>query len=563
MNGLFLADDALVKQLAHLQELLGLGLGEAAHRNPGPRSDDLGDVIGGNAQNAVARGLAVAPFLLEIGLFETQLLFAIAYRGSFIELLVLDDRFFFGDQLAQLRVGLANRRRRQRCLQANAGAGLVDKIDGLVGEKAIGDIPVAQPGGARQCLVRNLHLVVRFVAIAQAFENLDRLLDRRLANHHRLEPALECGIFLDVFAKLVERRCADALQLASCEGGLNDVAGVDRTFGSTGPNQRMELIDEEDDLAGGAADLVHHALHPLFKLAAVLRARHESRQIERYDAPVAQGFGDVAFDHALRETLGDCRLADARFADKGRIIFGAPREYLDDALDFAVAPDHRVELVVARELREVAPIGIQRRRLTLSFGRCRLTLGSEQRRRLHADLRGIDAEIGQHAGGHAFAFADQAKEQVLGSDVVVVKLTRFFKGELDHALGARREDHLLLHGLAAASDDRFDLLTDFREIDAQRFEDFRGQALAFGDNAKQNVLGSDIVVSETLRFFLSEHDAAPRSLGEGLPHRHRSGSSFPPLMTLAAPEQFRGPSPPARLGWPLDFVKQRFGISAE
>src|SRR5579862_1020244 len=108
----------------------------------------------------------------------------------------------------------------------------------------------------------------------------------------------------------------------------------------------------------------------------------------------------------------------------------------------------------------------------------------------------------------------------------MVELTRLFEGELDHALGARGEDHLLLYGLSAAANDRLDLLADFCQIDAERLEHFGRQALAFGNDPEQNVLGPDIVISETLRLFLSEYDTPPRSLGEGLPHRHRSGLPF-------------------------------------
>ena len=137
--------------------------------------------------------------------------------------------------------------------------------------------------------------------------------------------------------------------------------------------------------------------------------------------------------------------------------------------------------------------------------------------------------------GDAFAFPDQAEKQMLRTDVVVVELTSFFEGQLDDALGARREDHLLLDGLPAAADDRLDLLTDLGKIDAEGFEHFGRQALAFGNNPKQNMLGPDIVVSEALRLFLSKHDTAPRSLGEGLPHRHRSGCSFPSLINATRP----------------------------
>ena len=154
----------------------------------------------------------------------------------------------------------------------------------------------------------------------------------------------------------------------------------------------------------------------------------------------------------------------------------------------------------------------------LPLGAARLAFGAEQRGRLHAHLGRVDAEVGQHARGDAFAFADQAEQQMLGADVVVIELARFFERELDDALGARREDHLLLDGLAAAADDRFDLLAHLRQVDAERLEHFGREALALGDDAEQDVLGPDVVVAEPLRFFLREHDAASRSLGKRFPH---------------------------------------------
>ena len=107
---------------------------------------------------------------------------------------------------------------------------------------------------------------------------------------------------------------------------------------------------------------------------------------------------------------------------------------------------------------------------------------------------------------------------MLGPDVVVIELSRLFKGQFDDAFGARREDHLLLDRLAAAADDRFDLLADLCEIYPQGLEHFGRQAFALGDNAEQDVLGADVVVAESLGLFLSQHNAAPRALGERFPH---------------------------------------------
>ena len=54
----------------------------------------------------------------------------------------------------------------------------------------------------------------------------------------------------------------------------------------------------------------------------------------------------------------------------------------------------------------------------------------------------VHAEGLEHAGGDALALADEAEEQVLGADVVVVETASFVDGELDDLLGARRQADL-------------------------------------------------------------------------------------------------------------------------
>ena len=97
--------------------------------------------------------------------------------------------------------------------QADAAGGLVDEVDRLVGKVAVSDVP-DQVGGGLHRVVGDRDLVVLLVALADPHEDLDGLLERRLLDHHRLEAALEGRVALDVLAVLVERRRADALELA-------------------------------------------------------------------------------------------------------------------------------------------------------------------------------------------------------------------------------------------------------------------------------------------------------------------------------------------------------------
>src|SRR5690606_31584628 len=79
----------------------------------------------------------------------------------------------------------------------------------------------------------------------------------------------EGGVLFDVLAVFVEGGGADAVQLAASQGGLEQVGGVHGPVALAGPDQGVHLVDEQDDLALGGADLVEHGLEPLLELAAV------------------------------------------------------------------------------------------------------------------------------------------------------------------------------------------------------------------------------------------------------------------------------------------------------
>ena len=132
--------------------------------------------------------------------------------------------------------------RRLRCC-------LVDEVDRLVGQEPVGDVAVREHGGGDERGIADPDAVVRLVALLQAAQDRDRVLHRRLVDEDGREAALERGVLLDVLAVLVERRRADAAELAAGEHRLQQVRGVDRTLGRAGADDRVQLVDEEDDPA--------------------------------------------------------------------------------------------------------------------------------------------------------------------------------------------------------------------------------------------------------------------------------------------------------------------------
>ena len=310
LDSLVLADDALVQPLLHVDELLGLALEQAVDRDAGPARDDRGDVVlvdllldhrlelglllalgellleGGQLAVAdLGDALEVAAALGALGLHAQlvdllrdlldaveRLLLLGPARGELVAarlrlgelaldrlahvLRLLAHRGELDLELAHAALGLVELDRRRVDLRAQARGGLVDEVDRLVGEAAVGDVAVGEDRGGDESGVADTHAVVRLVALLQAAQDRDRVRDGRLADEDRLEAPLERGVLLDVLAVLVEGRRADRTQLAAREHRLQHVGRVDGALGGARADDRVQLVDEEDDLALGVLDLV-------------------------------------------------------------------------------------------------------------------------------------------------------------------------------------------------------------------------------------------------------------------------------------------------------------------
>ena len=238
---------------------------------------------------------------------------------------------------------------------------LVDEVDRLVGQLAAADVAVGEHRRGHERGVGDLHAVVRLVLLLQPAQDRDGVLDARLADEDLLEAALERGVLLDPLAVLVQRGRTDQVQLAAGEHRLEHVAGVHRGVAAGArADDRVQLVDEGDDLALGALDLLEHGLEPLLELAAVLRAGDHRGQVEAEHPLALERVGDVARDDALGEALDDRGLADAGLTDQHRVVLGTPRQHLDHPADLGVAPDDRVELALLGARGEVDGVLLER-----------------------------------------------------------------------------------------------------------------------------------------------------------------------------------------------------------
>ena len=231
-----------------------------------------------------------ALLILPLGLRRTEFVVQLSHfllkicktllRKIVILLLQLD---LFNLHLLKLPVHLVQLRRHGIHLRLNKSAGFIHKVNGLVRKETVGNIAIGQNRSRNQRIVLNLHAVIDLIPLLQSAENGDGILNGRLTCHNRLETTLQCRILFDVFTILIQRGRPDAMKLASCQHGLEHVAGIHGAVCFACSYDRMQLIDEQNDVPVGCLDIVQNSLQTLLKLATVLRTCNQRSHVQGED----------------------------------------------------------------------------------------------------------------------------------------------------------------------------------------------------------------------------------------------------------------------------------------
>ena len=367
--------------------------------------------------------------------------------------------------------------------------------------------------------------MVHLIPLSQSAQDRNRVLHRRFTDHDRLESTFERSVFFDVLAVLIERRRADGVQFTASEHRLEQIRRVHRAFALAGADHRVKLVDEENDRSLRVLDFLEDGFEALLEFAAELRAGNQRAHIERDDPLVLEAFGHVTAHDPLRQTLRDRGLADARFADQHRIVLGPAAKYLNDASDFFIATDDRIELALFGCRREVATILFEA--LVLAFGvLVRDALGSA-----HTLERGTHG-VGGHAVlrqqllrvGAAFGDPDQ---KVLGADVFIAELFGFAAGNFEQFA------HRLCNRCFGAElknrqfgDRCLDLAMNRERIDADLVQHLRNDAVRLNDEGRQNRVGLELRQLALARDSLSLDDRFLGFFSECVWCRHGYENSF-------------------------------------
>ena len=559
-HGLVLTHDPPVEDVLQVEQLLPLALHQLGHRDAGPALDDAGDLFlrdlipqQGAGSALVGDGLFGLQLLFQLGNpavlqlrgpVQVVLPLGLLQRGVgglqlLAELLDLADGVFFVfplgllgvelvPQFGQLLPDLGQMLLGQGIILffqgglfdfvlddlpldhvqlgghgvnfgADHGAGLVDQVNGLIGQEAVGDIAVGEGGGGDDGAVLDLHAVIDLVALLQAAEDGDGVLHRGLVHQDGLEAPLQRRILLDILAVFVESGGADAVQLAPGQHGLEQIARIHGALGLAGPHDGVQLVDEQDDAAFRFFDLVQNGLQALFKLAPVLGARDQGAHIQGKDGLVLQRGGHVALHDALGQPFGDGGLADAGLADEHGVVLALAGEDADDVADLVVPADDRVQLAAPGPLHQVGTVLFQRviglLRMVGSDPLVATDIGQRLKDALPGDVVGAEELLERPVGG-----IDQRQQQMLHRDVFILHAGGDGLGRAQSFVDPGGDVELAL--LPAGTGDpgqffhlRFDRGGEGGDREAQIAQQLRDQAALIGEQREQKMRLLDLLVA--------------------------------------------------------------------
>ena len=386
-------------------------------------------------------------------------------------------------------------------------SGFIHHVDGLVRQEAGGDVAVGEFDAGLDGVGFEFGFVVFLVLRLEPVEDHNGVFHGRRLDLDGLETALEGGVLFDVLAVLVEGGRAHDLHFAAAQGGLENVRGIHGALGGTGADNRVQLIDEQNDVLR-FPDLVHHRLDAFLELTPVLGTGHHEGEIQGDHALGGEQFGHIALGDFLGEAFDDGGLAHARFAQQHRIVFGPATQNLNDSLNLRLTPDDRIHLSLAGEFGQISTESFQGWRLDgflAVFGLAGLDLfigrftggtggffafvllksGIEFLQDLLAAGFDIDVEILQHLGGDAVAFAQQTEENMFRTDVGVIERLGLAGGQGQDLLHPRRVGDIAadLALSAIAADFLLHFLTHVLEVEPHALEDIDRHSLAQLDQA--------------------------------------------------------------------------------
>ncbi len=164
-----------------------------------------------------------------------------------------------------------------------------------------------------------------------------------------MESPFERGIFFDMAFVFGESGRADETDVASGECGLQDIGGIQSAGSIAGTDERMNFIDEEDDIRR-VLYFADELFQARFEFSAETGSGDDEREVERENPFFREEIAGRSFSDFFRERGHERGFSDTRIAEEEGIVFLFPTEYVNEPFDLMRSPDEGLRLGIFVEV---------------------------------------------------------------------------------------------------------------------------------------------------------------------------------------------------------------------
>ncbi len=114
----------------------------------------------------------------------------------------------------------------------------------------------------------------------------------------------------------------------------------------------MDFINKEDNILT-LADFLHELLHAFFKLATDTSPLNQADHIKTDNLLALEFLWHISINDFLGKSFDYCGLTNTRFTDKNRIVLGTAVQNFDDANDFFVTTNNRINVSTTSNICDI------------------------------------------------------------------------------------------------------------------------------------------------------------------------------------------------------------------
>ena len=118
----------------------------------------------------------------------------------------------------------------------------------------------------------------------------------------------------------------------------------------------MQFIDKKNNKTFGLLHFLQNRLQSLLELSTVLGTGNERTQIQNHNPLVLDTLWHILSDNALCQAFYQCRLPDSWIANQHGVVLRTSRQDLDDAADFVVPPNYRIQSAPTCQTRQITTV---------------------------------------------------------------------------------------------------------------------------------------------------------------------------------------------------------------